>query len=452
MAKRLLTCEEIEELINFIQPQKGIPIEIAMSVVHLNKEKFRKELQGQMVYPKILKKLKNQLEKCYEQTKVQSGENVGILTAQSFGQLQTQNTLNSFHKAGFAEKMVVSGVSRFAELLNATHSPKGSSCTVYFKDGNENIQALRAKIGSSIVEIRLKKIVEKISMSLDKYEESWYSTFAILYNGEFRKYKHCVSILFKKQLLFDFRLTLETIAEKIEESYGDLYCVFSPLHIARMDVFVDIQNISLPEDKISFVTQENMVHVYIEDVVIPNLEKLHISGIQNISNMFYAMDKNDKWFIETEGSNFSDILSHPDVDMSNSMTNDMWEIYATLGIEAVRQYLIEELAVIMGGINPCHSKLLIDKMTYNGIITSISRYAQRGETNGPLSKASFEETSDNLLNAAAYGERECTDGVSASIICGKLGKFGTGMCELRIDVDKLVNDGVMEKVVFEYID
>jgi DNA-directed RNA polymerase II subunit RPB1 len=76
-------------------------------------------------------------------------------------------------------------------------------------------------------------------------------------------------------------------------------------------------------------------------------------------------------------------------------------------------------------------------MTYNGIITSISRYAMRAEGSGALSKASFEETLDNLLNAAVYGERECTDGVSASIICGKLGKFGTGVCELKVDMSKL---------------
>lgn len=151
---------------------------------------------------------------------------------------------------------------------------------------------------------------------------------------------------------------------------------------------------------------------------------------------FFCNDK-DTWYVETEGTNFTDVLSHPDVEMTTAMTNDMWEIYNTLGIEATRQYLIEELGVIMAGINPCHSKLLVDKMTHNGTIASISRYAMRGEGSGALSKASFEETLDNLLNAAVYGEKECTDGVSASIICGKLGKFGTGVCELRIDIGKL---------------
>jgi DNA-directed RNA polymerase beta' subunit len=194
-----------------------------------------------------------------------------------------------------------------------------------------------------------------------------------------------------------------------------------------------------------------MLEIYIEDVVIPNLEKLHICGIKGITNMFYTNDKDGNWYIETEGTNFSDVLAHSDVDFSKAMTNDMWEVYNVLGIEAARQYLIEELASIMSGINPCHSKLLVDKMTYNGIITSISRYAQRGETNGPLSKASFEESFDNLLNAAVYGERECTDGVSASIICGKLGKFGTGLCELKIDVRKLTpeSEEIMEEFVIE---
>ena len=168
--------------------------------------------------------------------------------------------------------------------------------------------------------------------------------------------------------------------------------------------------------------------------------------------MFYSSDKDDKWFIETEGTNFSDLLAHPDADFSKVMTNDFWEICINLGVEAARQYLIEELANIMSGINPCHSKLLVDKMTFNGAITSFTRYAQRGESNGALSKASFEETSDNLMNAALNGERECTDGVSASIICGKLGKFGTGVCELKIDVLKLTenDEEILEESIEEW--
>lgn len=450
--KRLITESEIESLLDFFKPQKGIPEATAKSVMELNKEKYRKQLSGQLINPKILPKLKKILESSYESSRVQCGENVGILTAQSFGQLQTQNTLNSFHKAGFAEKTVVSGVPRFTELLNATRSPKGSSCIIHFVKENDSIQSLRKLINSTVVELSLGKLAETMVMVLDKPKEPWYDFFATLYNDNFKAYAHCISITFKKRLLYEYRLSLEDIALKIEDTYSDLFCVFSPIHMARMDIFVDTTNVSIPDNKILFVSSDNMIDIYIEDVVIPNLEKLSVCGIKGISNMFYTSDKQGKWYIETEGSNFSDVLAHPFVDMRTAMTNDIWEIFGTLGIEATRQYLIEELANIMAGINPCHSKLLVDKMTYSGVITSISRYAQRGETNGPLSKASFEETSDNLMNAALFGERECTDGVSASIICGKRGKFGTGVCELRVDVSKLVEDEVMEELVFEVID
>ena len=90
--KRCITSDEIEKLLDFILPQKGIPIEIAISSVELNKTIFRKQLVNKIIYPNILPKLKVQFQKMYEETKVQAGENVGILTAQSFGQLQTQNT------------------------------------------------------------------------------------------------------------------------------------------------------------------------------------------------------------------------------------------------------------------------------------------------------------------------------------------------------------------------
>ena len=54
-----------------------------------------------------------------------------------------------------------------------------------------------------------------------------------------------------------------------------------------------------------------------------------------------------------------------------------------------------------------------------------------------MGKASFEETMDNFLNAAAEGDKEPTEGVSASIICGKRASIGTGMIKMSIDIAKL---------------
>lgn len=442
MSKRKLTEKEICSILSGIQPQVGIPEPTALAIVEKIRAKIRKQLEPQEIYPKMIPELGRRILAMYENSRVQAGESVGTIAAQSFGQFQTQSTLNSFHKAGLAEKTVVSGVPRFAELISTTKCQKGRACIIKFNTENESIPSLRKMINSTVLEFKIKKLADEISMNLDKGEEPWYESFKLLHHDRFVGMSECVTIKFNKRYMFEYGITLQKIAEKIESIYSDLVCVFSPNHIGQMDIFVDTECIELSENLVSFITPENTVQVYIEEVVIPKLEELHVFGISGIVNIFYCNETDPKtkvetWHLETEGSNFSDILAHPNVDIRNTMTNDIWEIYNTLGIEAARQYLIEEFGTIMSGINPCHSRLLADKMTYNGVLTSISRYAMRSEGSGALSKASFEETLDNLLNAAVYGERECTDGVSASIICGKLGKFGTGVCELKVDMSKL---------------
>lgn len=437
-SKRKLTQSEIDGILDFIKPQLGIPRVTALSIVKLNKEKFSKQLVDVLVYPSIIPKLKKNMQEMYERSRIQAGESVGIITAQSFGQFQTQSTLNSFHKAGLSEKTVVSGVARFTEILDATKSPKGSSCVVYFKEGKESLEKLRGTINHTIVGLTLKQVSDKITINMDKAPEPWYDIYEKLFgNNAFRQHRACISVSFNQKMLYQYNLTLSTIAKKIECVYADLFCVFSPLHMLRMDIFVDLSTIQLPDKMMHYVTPDNMHSVYLEDVVMENLEKFLVCGIEGISNMFFTSEKGE-WFIETEGTNLSDILAHPKVDISRTTTNNIWEIYHTLGIEATRQYMIEELTGSMAGINPCHSKLLADKMTYNGIIVSISRYGMRSEGSGALAKASFEEMLDNILNAAAHGEKESTDGVSVGIICGNLGKFGTGICDLRLDVPKLM--------------
>jgi DNA-directed RNA polymerase II subunit RPB1 len=146
--------------------------------------------------------------------------------------------------------------------------------------------------------------------------------------------------------------------------------------------------------------------------------------------------------IETEGSNLAELLAHPEVDSSKTVSNNMWEIYDILGIEAARAFLIEEFSLVISSdstyINKRHIKLLVDMMTYTGIISSISRYGMRmGDQTGAMGRASFEESLDNFLKAGSYGERETTKGVSASIMCGKVSNIGTGLCQLGIDMSKL---------------
>ena len=122
------------------------------------------------------------------------------------------------------------------------------------------------------------------------------------------------------------------------------------------------------------------------------------------------------------------------VDYKNCMVNNMWEINNSLGIEAVRKFLINEINEIItsGGINvdKVHFELLADSMTCTGSITSVSRYGIGRNETGPLTKASFEQSLDNMLIAAYRAEVESIKSVSSSVILGQCSKIGSGMMDL----------------------
>jgi DNA-directed RNA polymerase beta' subunit len=458
--KRSLTKDEIKDILSHITPNPRIPAEVAEQIMLKTRKQFETQLEKIQIYPNLISQLKDKIIHSYTSTLVQPGECVGIIMAQSIGEKQTQANLNNFHRAGSADKQPV--VSKFSELLNATNKPKSPSYFVYFKEGNTTVTELRKTISHSIVQISFKKITESFKICVDKEEEPWYPVFFHLHENKRHKYRDCVSLKINMDILYEYKLTMYHISEYISKEYSDLCCVYSPDCFGQLDIFVDTENIELPEEKLIFITKDNAREIYLEEVVQPILENIVLCGIPGIMNMFFVEDKvNKNWYIETENSRekivesikfkntkdkpvdsikrFKKILAHPIVDMSKTISNNVWDIYHTLGIEAVRQYMIEEFSKIMEGINLCHVMLLVDKMTNGGSIASISRYTMRREDTGVLARSSFEETLDNLLGAGIYGQHEPTKGVSASIICGKRARIGTGLCDISIDLKKLIS-------------
>ena len=447
-----LNKKQIEDLLDFIRPNPNIPKESADSLVEINKEYFRKQLRKQKVKLSILPELKRQLEQVYISSQIQPGESVGIITAQSIGEKQTQNNLNTFHKAGSSDNPVDT-VSNFAELLNATKAKqsKSMSSIVYTKKKCDTIAKLRQTIGSSLVEITLDKIVlhndekeEDYVVHLNKADETWYQPFQLLYNDRFRKYTDCISVKVNLEILYMYRLTLKDIVNILEVEYDEeLACVFSPDNIARLDIFIDTNEINIPDNRDEECFDiEHIKEIYLEEVVLPKLKNTHIAGIPGIENMYFQREKDiegggDNWYVEADGCNFPEILSNSIFDNTRCITSSVWDIYHTLGIEAAREFMIEQFQEIMPGINGCHAMLLVDWMTSSGTICSITRYTHRNLDLGPLSKASFEETLDNFLKAGIYGQEETTAGVSAAIICGKRSGVGSGICQVSLDIERL---------------
>jgi len=83
-------------------------------------------------------------------------------------------------------------------------------------------------------------------------------------------------------------------------------------------------------------------------------------------------------------------------------------------------------------------------MSYSTKMISIFRHGINGDDIGPLAKASFEETPEMFLKAARHGELDHMRGISANVMCGQEGYFGTGAFDVVLDMDFINNKEVQQ--------
>ena len=88
-------------------------------------------------------------------------------------------------------------------------------------------------------------------------------------------------------------------------------------------------------------------------------------------------------------------------------------------------------------INEHHLGILVDRMTYCYKMISIFRHGINNDDIGPIAKASFEETPEQFLKAARHAELDIVRGVSASVMCGQEGYFGTSAFQVYLDLQSL---------------
>ena len=151
-------------------------------------DKLKKQLSQLSIYPTQVEKLKKDVESKFFQSLVSSGTSVGLLSAQSIGSVSTQMTLNSFHSAGLALQLVVSGVPRLLELLNASKKQKVlTSSFCMKKEFNTNIDYIKKTISHTLKEIKLKELIQKTRIT-QKRQEIWYDSFFEFFPNKNKKH------------------------------------------------------------------------------------------------------------------------------------------------------------------------------------------------------------------------------------------------------------------------
>jgi DNA-directed RNA polymerase subunit A" len=166
---------------------------------------------------------------------------------------------------------------------------------------------------------------------------------------------------------------------------------------------------------------------------------LKVKGIDGIERAIIR--KTDAGYvIFTEGSNFSRIMEHAQVDRTRTSTNSIEEIYQVLGIEAARAAIIREAKNTLEEqgliVDIRHLMLVADIMTNDGEVRAVGRHGISGKKYSVLARAAFEITAQHLLNAGIRGETDTLDGVAENIIIGQPVTLGTGAVTLEYAIQR----------------
>lgn len=435
--KRQLNADEIKDILSVIELKKNIPLKCATSLLYIERKDLYDQLKDIKIYPNMIDELKSQIKIDYYDTQIQPGEAVGIIAGQSIGMQGTQLSLDSFHTSGSENTALNTGVPRLQEILNATKDPKNISCRISFTKKFKNLIELRRMISKYIIQIDLEKLIVKnmTKIVVNKPKEDWYESYNLLYGSiDYTKYSDAICYQLDQSKLYEYNINIIEIAKSIELLYPEeLKCIFSSNRLGKLHIYVDITS---PPVEQYFINKENYKYIILNDVLKTKLNNHIIYGIENITNIFYKKIDN-KWQIITKGGEFIQLFKIPFVDKTNVKTNNLWDIYRTLGIEATREFLINEFYVLMPTINKSHISILIDRMLYSGVISSITRYTMRKDIDSVTRALSFEESLDNVLRGCIRTQDEVVNGVSGSILTGTRMKSGTGLCDIKIDINKL---------------
>jgi len=387
---------------------------------------------------------------------------------------------DTFHLSGVASKSnVTRGVPRIEEILRLTKNPKNPSLTVHLKPLDELEQDRATQFANMMEHTKLVDVVKSIQICFDPNEtatfieedklllEQYYEFENMVNecNGETDpstvvKSKWIIRMEMDPEMLLDKNITMDDIHFAIKNSYygADISCVYSDYNNDKL-VFRIRMNSNVFKSKKSKgfsekgsadpLDQSDDIYMLknFQDSILNNIVLRGINGIDNVlprklQNMVIKEDgkyvKKDVWILDTTGSNLMETLALDFIDSNRTFSNDIKEIFNVLGIEAARQVLYNELVEVMEFsdvyINYHHVSLLCDRMTCTKGMVSIFRSGILNDDIGPIAKGTFEVHTEVFLNAARHADFDHMRGVSANVMMGQVGYYGTNAFNLVLDM------------------
>ena len=424
----------------------------------------------------------------YYKSIISPGEMVGIVSAQSIGEPTTQMTLNTFHFAGVASKSnVTRGVPRIEEILSLSAHPKKPSTTIFLKEADQQNRLKAQELMYQLEHTNLRSVTSVVSICFDPDNLTTLIAEDGLIMQEYRAYqdmlgdcpgvvvtpekgtysKWIIRFKFSPEAMLDKNISMNDIYFALKNSYKDsLECIYSDTNSDNLVMRVRLTK-QLTKKKKKSLDQTDQIYMLknlqenlLNNIILRGVKNIPKITIRKIPNYMIMQEGNyipvEIWVLDTMGTNLRDILMLQDIDVNRSFSNDIQETYKVLGIEAARQTISNELSEVLEFdgtyINSHHIDLLCDRMTSTKNMVSIFRHGINNDNIGPLAKASFEETPEMFLRAARHAEIDNMRGISANIMCGQEGYFGTNSFQVLLDMKKMQELGEKAQLMSENIE
>ena len=333
----------------------------------------------------------------YNKAKAEPGQAVGIVTAQSIGEPGTQMTLRTFHFAGIAERNVTLGLPRLIELVDARKKPVTPTMDIYLKGDAKSDQTKAVEIAKNILQTTVNDLI--VDTDTD------YAT-KISLNLNMRKLK-------------DRACTIDDVISALESNKKfKLEALGETMVLNLVDEESDVPTVIAVRNKVLKTTVKG----------VPDVKRVTI------------VKKDNEWVIQTTGSNLSKVMEVQGIDRDNVRTNNVSEIAETLGIEAARNALINELSSTLEDqgleVDQRYLMLVSDLMCHRGYMQQIGRHGIAGTKDSVLARAAFEITVPTIAHAAKTGETEQLKGITENVIVGSQIPIGSGTVDLYMQVAK----------------
>jgi len=264
--------------------------------------------------------------------------------------------------------------------------------------------------------------------------------------------KWVVRLEMDAETMLDKNITMDDISFILNQHYDkQIVCVYSDYNDSQLIFRIRLTTMSaaLKEAKNKKILDKSD-EVYILKQFMNNLlENTVLRGIPGIVNVMQReivdtvfkengkYTKKNTWLVDTTGSNLQEVLGLDFIDTSRTYSNNVREVAEVLGIEAAVQVLSLEMGEVLPDINNHHLSIIVDKMTSLKNMCPVFRSGIFADNVGPLMKSSFEMHSEVLLNAARHGEFDNARGISASVMLGQAGYFGTSSFQVLLDMKEM---------------